>query len=56
MMMMPYATKIEVCPAVCSTCNADAYYTKKIGGRSDHKIEIGGAEMYQPKCMNHFME
>ena len=52
--MMPYATKIEVCPAVCSTCGADAHYTKKIGGRSDHAIEVGGAEMYQPKCLDHF--
>tara|TARA_Y100001970_G_scaffold271481_1_gene366841 strand:- start:8813 stop:9379 length:567 start_codon:yes stop_codon:yes gene_type:complete len=54
--MLPFATKIEVCPAVCSSCGADAYYTKKIGGRSDHKIEVGGAEMYQPKCLMHFLE
>ena len=54
--MMPYATKVEVCPAVCSTCGSDAYYTKKIGGRLDHAIEVGGAEMYQPKCLTHFME
>jgi len=54
--MMPYATKIEVCPAVCSTCGLDAHYTKKIGGRSDHAIEVGGAEMYQPKCLIHFYE
>ena len=52
--MLPYATKIEVCPAVCSSCGADAYYTKKIGGRSDHAIEVGGSEMYQPKCILHF--
>ena len=52
--MMPYATKIEVCPAVCSTCGADAHYTKKVGGRSDHAIEVGGAEMYQPRCFKHF--
>ena len=54
MMMMPYATSIEVCPAVCSTCGADAYYTKKIGGRSDHEIEVGGSEMYKPTCASHF--
>lgn len=52
--MMPFATKVEVCPAVCSTCGADAYYTQKTGGRSDHQIEVGGAEMYQPKCFSHF--
>jgi len=52
--MLPYATRVEVCPAVCSTCGADAYYTKKIGGRSDHQIEVGGSEMYQPTCLKHF--
>jgi len=52
--MLPYATKVEVCPAVCSSCGADAYYTKKIGGRLDHQIEVGGADMYQPKCLAHF--
>ena len=52
--MMPYATKVEVCPAVCTQCNADAYYTEKVGGRSDHEIEIGGAELYHPRCAQHF--
>ena len=52
--MMPYATKIEICPAVCSVCGADAHYTKKIGGRTDHNIEVGGSEMYQPRCFSHF--
>ena len=52
--MLPFATRVEVCPAVCSTCGADAHYTKKIGGRSDHNIEVGGSEMYQPKCLKHF--
>jgi thymidine kinase len=51
---LPYATKVEVCPAVCTVCGADAHYTEKIGGRSDHGIEIGGAEMYQPRCFSHF--
>lgn len=51
---MPYATKVEVCPAVCTICGADAHYTEKIGGRSDHGIEVGGAEMYQPRCFKHF--
>ena len=54
--MFPYATKIEVCPAVCAVCNADAYYTKKIGGRSDHAIEVGGADIYSPVCLAHFKE
>ena len=52
--MMPYATKVEICPAVCVKCGADAYYTEKVGGRSDHEIEVGGAELYQPRCVKHF--
>ena len=51
---MPYATKVEVCPAVCTICGADAHYTEKVGGRIDHGIEVGGAEMYQPRCFEHF--
>jgi len=56
MHMMPWATKIEVCPAVCPITGEDAYYTKKIGGRSDHQIEIGGSEMYQPRTHSEFFE
>jgi thymidine kinase len=54
--MMPFATKIEVCPAVCNKCGADAHYTEKIGGRSDHGIEVGGSEMYHPRCFYHFKQ
>jgi len=53
---MPYATKVEVCPAVCVICGSDAHYTEKVGGRSDHGIEVGGAEMYQPRCFKHFSQ
>ena len=52
--MFPYATHVEVCPAVCLVTKRDAYYTEKIGGRSDHAIEVGGAEMYQPRCWQEF--
>lgn len=52
--MMPYATKVEVCPAVCTECGVDAYYTEKVGGRSDHEIEVGGSDLYQPRCVAHF--
>ena len=54
--MLPWATKIEVCPAVCSECDKDAYYTKKIGGNASHTVEVGGAEMYQPVCFIHFKD
>ena len=46
--MMPYATKIEVCPAVCPQTSEDAYYTFSkfnVG----HDPVIGGSDMYEPR-------
>ena len=47
--IMPWATKIEICPAVCPITGRDAFYTyKKIN--DDQEIAVGGAEMYEPRC------
>lgn len=47
--MMPWATKIEICPAVCPITGRDAYYThRKVDGLNE--IEVGGADMYEPRC------
>ena len=47
--MLPWATRIEVCPAVCVKTGADAFYTvRKIDSISE--IEVGGAEMYEPRA------
>jgi thymidine kinase len=47
--MMPWATKVEVCPAVCPITGRDAFYThRKIEGLNE--IAVGGAEMYEPRC------
>ena len=47
--MMPWATKIEICPAVCPVTGRDAYYThRKVAGLNE--IEVGGADMYEPRC------
>tara|TARA_R110001583_G_scaffold62063_2_gene182908 strand:+ start:409 stop:975 length:567 start_codon:yes stop_codon:yes gene_type:complete len=50
--VLPWATKIEVCPAVCYKCGADAYYTERLA-REEKKVLIGGAESYQPVCYKH---
>lgn len=50
--LMPWATKIEVCPAVCAHCDRDAYYTQRIG-KQPKQILVGGAESYQPVCWKH---
>jgi len=50
--MLPWATCIEKCCAVCVICGKDAFYThkKQVGG---DEIEIGGDELYEPRCFTH---
>ena len=52
MELMPWATSIEVCPAVCSQCDRDAFYTQRKGSQPK-QILVGGAEDYQPVCWKH---
>ena len=50
--MYRWATRIEKCPAVCTKCGRDAFYThKKIF--TGNEIEIGGDELYEPRCFRH---
>ena len=51
--MLPWATRIEVCPAVCTVCGADAYYTYKKDGKFTEEIEVGGKDKYEPRCSIH---
>ena len=54
--LMPYATRIEICPAVCSECENDAYYTRRKKSKSNKQIEVGGAKEYEPLCNEHYKE
>lgn len=51
--MLVWATHVEKCCAVCTICGRDAYYThkKQMGGS---EIEVGGSELYEPRCSIHF--
>lgn len=51
--ILPYATSIEICPAVCSMCDNDAYYTQRLTD-SKEQIQIGGSESYEPRCFLHY--
>lgn len=52
-MLLPFATDIHVCPAVCTLCGKDAHYTyRKI--KDTKEIIVGGAEMYEPRCLEHY--
>jgi thymidine kinase len=47
--MMPWATRISVCPAVCPVTGRDAYYThRKVEGLEE--IAVGGSDLYEPRC------
>lgn len=50
--LFPWATKVEVCPAVCPISGQDAYYTiaKKDGLE---QIHVGGADTYEPRSFNY---
>ena len=50
--LLPFATRIEKCPAVCPICGDDAFYTAKLIN-DNQEIQIGSAEMYEPRCFRH---
>lgn len=53
--MLPWATQVHKCTAVCTACGRDAHFThkKQVGGE---EIEVGGSELYEPRCAQHFPE
>lgn len=53
--LLPFATKVEKFTAVCTVCHADAAYTwkKQEEGDNDVLIQVGGSEMYEPRCNKH---
>lgn len=54
--MMPFATKIEVCPAVCTKCDQDAYYTAALFDMENTSQEerLGSGDKYEPRCFKHY--
>lgn len=54
--MMPFATKIEICPAVCTMCDKDAYYTEALFDieNTSQEERLGSKNMYEPRCYLHY--
>ena len=54
--IMPFATHIEICPAVCTKCNNDAYYTAAMFDIDNATAEerVGSKGMYEPRCAKHY--
>ena len=51
--LLPWATRVEKCVAVCTECGQDARYTHKKAVTDDEEIQVGGAELYEPRCFFH---
>lgn len=50
--IMSWATHIEKCPAVCTVCGQDAFYSHmKVS--DDRDVAIGGEELYEARCFTH---
>jgi len=50
--ILPWATNVETCTAVCVVCGEDAPYTqKKVNDIAE--ITVGGSELYEPRCWSH---
>jgi len=50
--MLVWSTHVEKCTAVCTVCGRDAHYTHKKQTNGE-EIEVGGAELYEPRCYSH---
>ena len=53
--LLPWATHIEKCVAVCLVCGRDAHYTHMKQVVGDDEIQVGGAELYEPRCFRHHL-
>jgi len=54
--ILPWATHIEKCTAICTVCGHDAHYThKKVVGGDEVTVEVGGDELYEPRCHSHHL-
>jgi len=54
--IMPFATYIEICPAVCTKCDQDAYYTEAMFDidNATQEEKVGAKGMYEPRCAKHY--
>lgn len=53
MKVLPWATRIEKCSAVCSVCGADARFSYRLSRDNHDDISIGGSESYEARCYTH---
>jgi len=56
--ILPWATKIDICSAVCTKCDQDAYFTKALFDieNATQEERIGSYDLYEPRCMKHYTD
>jgi thymidine kinase len=51
--MFAIANEVVFLTATCSVCGRAAHHTTKIGGTKE-KVQIGGDDLYEPRCAEHW--
>lgn len=53
--IVTWATSVVKCTSVCEVCKKDARFThKKNVNQVENEIVIGGEDLYEPRCRQHF--
>ncbi|MBI4881287.1 MAG: thymidine kinase [Planctomycetes bacterium] len=48
--LLGMAEEIVKCPAVCSVCKHDAYYTFRLPDAPSERLLVGAGDFYEPRC------
>jgi thymidine kinase len=51
--LLAMADEIVFLTAKCSICGKPAHHTAKLGGTTE-KVQIGGRDLYEPRCRDHW--
>lgn len=56
--LLSHATHIKKCKAICTVCGSNATYTLRKFSVNDsaEQIRVGGAELYEPRCLMHHID
>jgi len=54
--VLALAEEVVKCPAVCSKCKRDAYYTYRLPEAPDSRVLVGAADFYEPRCFECWSE
>ena len=53
--LLAMAEEVIKCPAVCSRCKRDAFYSFRRGDAPSGRVLVGADEYYEPRCLECFV-